>query len=218
MLGFKDDKLNVDFEYAFTKIIMSHLIKCCDEMIADCVASGNMLHNNEDKITNRLVEEYLNKGRNIIRYIVQAPENYNSDEDEYRGRVDIKVCALDRFFIDAHDYYIIECKRINGGNDLNKKYVTDGVSRFTSNPPKYHSFRHRNMMLGYVVSSIDIPENLKVIDRLQRTLLDNCSSEGFTLIQKVEREHYIYSCQYKVLGDVVELFHIFYNYSKVVYK
>lgn len=43
----------------------------------------------------------------------------------------------------------IECKRIDGTADLNKKYVKEGVARFVTQ--KYSSYYGRNVMLGFVV-------------------------------------------------------------------
>lgn len=216
MPGFSNNALNIAFENGFINRIISHLIKCCSDMKNDCMVTGKMLYNHEDKITNRLVEMYLNKGSNIVRYETQAPENFDPVEDRYLGRVDIRVRTLNRFFRSSDDYYIIECKRIDGSKELNKDYITCGVERFVSNPPKYRSFHKRNMMLGYVVKSLDIAENAKEIELLQRNTLDGITPDSFAIICSKEDEHYIYSCHYISRVDSIQLYHIFFNFADVV--
>ena len=84
MQGFKDESYNIDFEDGLFESIMEHLIRCSDEMKSDCIETGNLLNNNEDKITNRLVENYLNKGSAFMRFILQSPESFVPDEDIYK--------------------------------------------------------------------------------------------------------------------------------------
>ncbi|WP_138308520.1 MULTISPECIES: hypothetical protein [unclassified Clostridium] len=215
MQGFKDESYNIDFEDGLFESIMEHLIRCSDEMKADCIETGNLLNNNEDKITNRLVENYLNKGSAFMRFILQSPESFVPDEDIYKGRTDIKVVPQN-WFMDINDYYIIECKRIDGKAKLNKEYIINGIARFVISPPKYSSFNKRNIMFGYVVQDINIPNNTIEIERLQKTMIDEVTSEGFILNNNSGAECYIYSCKYTVNTEWIELRHLFYDFSDCI--
>ena len=218
MPGFKNNAINIAFENGILNRIARHIVKCCSEMKSDCVSNGKLLYNHEDKISNRLVANYLNRGPNIIRYELQVPENFNPDEDRYIGRLDIRVCSLNRFAKNADDYYIIECKRVDGGARLNKVYIIEGVCRFVSDSPKYASYRQRNMMLGYVVNPIDIPQNTAKIASLQSVLLNAAIPSNFVLIDSIKSEYYIYSCQYELKSASIELRHIFYDLSNAICK
>ena len=212
MQGFKNDTYNIDFQEGLFDRIIEHLKRCSFDMKNDCKETGNRLPNNEDKITNRLVEKHLNKGPSIIRFSLQSPESFLSEEDCYRGRTDIKVVS-NNWFKDANDYYIIECKRIDGKATLNKEYIINGVSRFVVAPPKYQSFHKRNIMFGYVVRNINIPENTIEIERLQKKFLDSVDSEGLILRSSLATEYYVYSCVYISGSECVELRHLFYDFS-----
>ena len=215
MQGFKNDSYNADFEVGLFESIIEHLKKCSYKMKADCIETGNMLYNHEDKITNRLVEKYLNKDPAIMRFILQSPESFMPDEDGYRGRTDIKV-VLQNWFVNTDDYYIIECKRIDGKTTLNKEYVNNGIARFVISPPKYPSFNKRNIMFGYVVEDINIPNNIIKIEQLQKVILDVAASDGFMLMDKFDSEYYVYSCKYILGSERLELRHLFYNFSDCI--
>ena len=212
MQGFKNDSYNIDFENGLFESIIEHLKICSDKMRADCIETGNLLYNHEDKITNRLVENYLNKGPAMIRFILQSPECFVSDADIYKGRTDIRVVSRN-WFMDVNDYYTIECKRIDGNATLNKEYIINGIARFVVSPPKYPSFNKRNIMFGFVVRDIDIPDNTMEIERLQKEMLDAVTSDGFRLNNHFGADCYIYSCGYAVNSEWVELRHLFYNFS-----
>ena len=128
MGGFKNEDNNIALEYGLFRSIILHIFKCCNEMKQDCQSSGTNLHDHEDKITNRLVERYLNKKYSGFKYLLQRPENYDACTDTHVGITDITVVSSDWFSnINPNAYYIIECKRIDGSNSLNKAYVEGGI-------------------------------------------------------------------------------------------
>ena len=184
-------------------------------MRADCVETNDNIYNDEDRITNRLVEQHLNSGSNIFRFIPQAQQAYDLKEDEYRGRADLQVISKN-WFENREDYYLVECKRIDGKAHLNREYVSEGVSRFIVGLPKYSSYNKRNIMFGYVVQAIDIPHNITKIEGLQKDILEDVHSDRFILIENQDTEYYIYSCNYQSDKISVELRHLFYNFCDVI--
>lgn len=132
MPGFKDSSINTAIENKIFNYIVSHLLNCCLEMKSDCLKTGSYLFNHEDKITNRLVVNYLNKGANIVRFEIQAPENYDERRDEFVGRTDIKVRSINWFLGNSDDYYIIECKRIDGSKELRQHRAISEKGRMFS--------------------------------------------------------------------------------------
>lgn len=218
MAGFKNEIINSAFDAGIINVIIAHLTKCSKQMKADCVATDNLLKNNEDAITNRLIAMYLNTQPGIFRYEPQSPEHYDSETDCYIGRTDIKVISGD-YFRDEKAYHIIECKRIDGTITLNQKYITEGVERFFSptTQPKYSSYYLQNIMFGYVVQAIDISENADKIDKLQGYLLKGATASPFTLKQNENSQYYVYTCGY-VATDIgqVELNHLFFDVADVI--
>ena len=218
MGGFKNETINSAFDVGIINVIIAHLAKCSKQMKVDCIATDTLLKNNEDAITNRLIAVYLNTEPGIFRYEPQSPEHYDGETDRYIGRTDIRVISGD-YFRDEKAYYIIECKRIDGTIALNQKYITEGVERFFSpNPhPKYSSYYLQNIMFGYVVQAIDIPENADKLDKLQSFLLKGAAASPFTLRQNENSQYYVYACGY-VAPDIgqIELDHLFFDFADVI--
>jgi hypothetical protein len=182
---------------------------------------GEKLDNHEDIISNRLVERYLDLNFLELRFIREAPEHYETETDTYNGRTDIKVVSSD-WLKNRKAYYTIECKRLDGKTDLNKKYVLEGVARFViSTEPKYFSYYGRNIMLGYIVQTMNIGENTDKIDKLQRELLVNVTIGDMSFVCDNGEGFSRYQCLYlyHANGTIgVELTHLFYDFSDVVFQ
>ena len=200
----------------FDKAILRDLINSSKQMKEDCIKNCKPLKNCENKISNRLVEKYLKSTKNaLFLYRRESSTGYNEDTDDYEGRADIEVISCDNFR-DDKIYHVIECKRIDGSSDLNRKYVNEGISRFfTPVPlPKYPSFEGRSSMFGYVVKEIDIPANASTIDGLQHKMLQGLTVGNFVLMQKVESSYYVYACMYDSMHTGrVKLNHLFFNFA-----
>jgi len=79
----------------------------------------------------------------------------NSNDPEVLGRIDIILRFVHQFG-DEDAYLGVECKRVaHGDSTLNRRYVTDGVSRFVTG--QYAAGHHWGMMLGYVLKLPDGP-------------------------------------------------------------
>ena len=217
MGGFKSDALNSVFSDGVIKIIIAHLIKCSRQMKDDCVNHKIPLYNHEDKITNRLTAKYLNIGIGNFRYVPQCSEHFDEATDLYIGRTDIAVFSCDNF-CDSQAYHIIECKRIDGSNELNNKYINEGVARFFSptQNPRYSSYYKKNIMFGYVVKAIDIPSNTGRINEMQNQILENTIAGDFLLLCNDGSDYYVYGCQYRPDIGSIDLLHLFYDFSDVV--
>jgi hypothetical protein len=116
-------------------------------------------------------------------------------------------------------YYIIESKRLDGGKSLNRKYVSDGISRFVLPPPKYPSCHKKNIMLGYIVKTINVSDNVDKIDKLQRDLLIGVTIGEMNLVYDDGKGFSHYRCMYQANSVLeVELAHLFYDFSDVIRK
>lgn len=190
-------------------------------MRTDCVTTGNLLKNNEDAITNRLIAKYLNAQPDVFRYEPQSLEHYHDGTDCFIGRTDIKVIFRDNYFQDGKAYHSVECKRIDGTEALNKKYITEGVERFFSPKPqpKYSSYYLQNIMFGYVVQAIDISKNADKIEELQGSYLEGATASPFMLKRNESPQYYVYACRYDGTGiEQIELSHLFFDFADVICK
>jgi hypothetical protein len=217
MGGFKNKSNNVDFEQNLFSLIISHIHQCCKKMSEDCRETGNHLYNHEDKISNRLVEKYLNVYSQGLVFTLQNPVHYDTETDTHKGIADITVRSADRF-MNSDSYYTIEAKRLDGRSTLNKKYVSHGISRYViPSPPKYPSYYGKNIMLGYIVKTINVIQNVRTIDKLQHELLFNISIGKMRFVCDDGKDFSRYQCLYKTDNKFsVELTHLFYDFSEVI--
>lgn len=224
MNGFKNKKFNNTIVQLMMEDIIVKVLQCSKIMVDDYIKLGKTIENHEEYIRNVLYNDYLNNTK-IVREIgldkfhfeAEVPENYQCQKPI--GRVDLKVIS-EVTFTQKDAYFVIECKRIDGNNALNKAYVVDGINRFLSDKgekPKYSSYYGINCMLGMVVKSIDIDENVEKINLIHEektTVRSNASN-----IHKYNfNQNFIftYISDYKISDSKLKLYHAFYDYSSII--
>lgn len=226
MGGFLTQTLNLQFKQGMYEVIIDTLLKCSHLMKKGCLSNNTKVANHEEKIRNHLLENYLENDNvrstiglsNIaLRFMPETPETYEQSTDTYIGRADIKVVSNNWLCGNNKDYYIIECKRIDGSSDLNKKYINEGICRFVVFPPKYSSFHNKNIMFGFVVKSIDIVLNASKIVELHKLKLKDITSKDLTIIENDKEKNYcLYESNYTVGHNSLGLHHIFYDFSLII--
>lgn len=224
MGGFKNSELNSIFYSNVFDEIVEKVLLCSEMMLEDCNQSGKSITNHEEKIRTHLLENYLENDeirskvgidKLNLRFIVEAYENYDSSKESYIGRVDIKIVSSN-WLNNRQDYYIIECKRIDGTNNLNKKFVEEGIARFVSEPTKYSSYRNKNFMFGFIVKDIDMKKNIAKINSIQKSIPGiSIKTELLDLKSKIKNS-YVYFSEYYVKRQELELRHLFYDFSRIV--
>jgi hypothetical protein len=209
------------------EIILSKLITCYNMMIDN----KDILPKDENEIRNVLLLNYLKK--DIVRDKVglldfnferEVPEGHSS------GRTDIKITTI-KTFVKQDEYYTIECKLIDnqnprGTSGLNAKYVANGICRFISG--YYHtSSESVNGMIGFVVSEMEISENIDNINYLQTVELRNTDNVlvAPNTIKFLTKTSYIegFDCQYASEhttndGHNIRLYHLMLDYSKNIVR
>lgn len=196
--------------------ITNYILDICELVVEDYENKQLKLPNDENKIRSIMLEEYMKKqkgsyGMSDYRFELEVPENY-AGNGQHIGRVDIRI-LLKSDFEKEDAYYIIECKRIDGTADLNKKYVKEGVARFVTQ--KYSSYYGRNVMLGFVVKKMDISANAQLIESIQNSDLDQNMHGNFELVNSDNLTE-SYKCMYRIQLGELELRHIFSDYSSIM--
>jgi len=219
MNRFLNDNLIFDYENGLFELIIERVLKCSKKMVEDNVS----LANNEPKIAAHLVETYLNNDKFLnefslphipIRFDVETSENYNEYNNSYVGRTDIRAVSTTWLFSNKEAYYLIECKKIDGGKRLNREYVTEGIQRFVSG--KYSSYYGKNIMFGFVVKNINVCENVNKINTIHADKLGKSVKQNLLLSKCESEEHWIYSSFYDSNGKNLELCHLFYDFSSII--
>ncbi len=151
---FQDFYQDKTFEFILTQIYA-----CYNKMLNDYPS----IENNENIIRNGLYKKYLENNQireelKLTPYLFDTEIELFNEHDTVIGRTDIKVYNAIERTKNTDSYYIIECKRIDGSNTLNKKYISNGINRYIENG-KYPSFKNVNGMIGFVVNPIDIEKN-----------------------------------------------------------
>jgi hypothetical protein len=227
MGGFKQQSLNIDFQRGFFVHTVETLEKCCCLMKATCISTDRKIRNHEVSIQNHLFKYYLDNNAVLeklgcdgfpISFQIETPETYDDTTDMFIGRCDIRVTSNNYWLNkDKEDYYIIECKRIDGSSNLNNKYVDEGISRFVEEPPKYPSHHGRNIMFGFVVQNISIDDNTRKISEIDVKKFGSKSHGAFVTGKSDLTEGlYEYASAYSLSTKVVELLHIFFDFSELM--
>ena len=220
MGGFQDKLLNQHFKQNFYNIIITTLITSCKLMMENCCSNKLSIPNHEEKIRTYLLENYLEneKTRCIIglsdvpiRFLPEVPENYDMDNNTYIGRTDIRVLSSN-WLSNPKDYYIVECKRLDGTKSLNQKYVDEGIGRFVGDSPKYSSYNNQNIMLGFVVKEIDCSVVISDISNIHTNRIGSLIDKDITIIENY-KDYYL--CE-SVYTNKLYLSHIFYDISSAV--
>lgn len=211
----KRDILDALWQANFEKMI-NYILDICQLVVEDYEKKQMKLPNDENQIRSILLEEYLKKQKGAYdmsdyRFELEVPENY-AGNGKHIGRVDIRI-LLKNDFEKEEAYYIIECKRIDGTSDLNKKYVKEGIARFITQ--KYSSYYGRNIMLGFVVKKIDVAANARLIESIQNKDSNVYMHGDFGFAGK-KGINESYQCIYQVTSGELELRHIFSDYSNIV--
>ena len=223
MGGFKNQQLNQIAKNNIYEDMINFIFVSLEKMRENLLAENKNIKNDEEKIRTHLLEHYLKNEQFKEKYFddlyllfnAEVAEGYDITSEEYIGRVDIKVYSINTI-INPKDYYIIECKRIDGSSTLNRKFITEGICRFILNKPKYSSYNKKNIMLGFVVKNIDIEINTDRINEIQSEIEDIHICEKLERLKKEKEEYYLYRNKYKCGDKKIELSHLFYNLSDVI--
>lgn len=205
-------------KYSIYEKIIQYIMDMSSLLESDLRKKGDKLPNDENKIRSIILEEYLDDDKirksnrmSSYRFFPENMENY-SGSGSFLGRTDIRI-ILKSDFKEKNAYYIVECKRIDGTDTLNKKYVKDGVGRFVRK--KYSSYYERNIMLGFVVKRINISDNTKLIENIQNTSIDPLVHGDIEIIEiSGVCEHY--RCKYNIVSGELELRHVFADFSSLI--
>ena len=223
MGGFKNQQLNQIAKNNIYEDMINFIFVSLEKMRENLLAENKNIKNDEEKIRTHLLEHYLKNEQFKEKYFddlyllfdAEVAEGYDLTSEEYIGRVDIKVYSINTI-INPKDYYIIECKKIDGSSTLNRKFITEGICRFILNKPKYSSYNKKNIMLGFVVKNIDIEINTARINEIQSQIEDIHICEKLERLKKEKEEYYLYRNKYKCGDKKIELSHLFYNLSDVI--
>lgn len=220
MSGFLKNSLNIEFKLGMYDSILLIVRKSCELMVESCLTNKHNLYNHEEKIRNHLLENYLNNDHirsqigmeNIqLRFLSEVPEHYDSESDTYLGRIDIKVVS-NNWFSNCLDYYIIECKRVDGTKKLNQKYITEGVCRFVGDSPLYPSYNNMNLMLAFIVKDVDKTKMLKDISYEHKEKLEKETINSIIITEKTSSW---FLCESKYKNNLL-LKHLFYDISSII--
>lgn len=196
--------------------ITNYISEICNLIVENFIANNRKFPNDENRIRSIMLVEYLSDddtrqkfGMLDYDFTPEVLENYDGNGD-FLGRTDIRI-KLKTDFDKRDAYYIVECKRIDGTSNLNKKYINDGVARFVTE--KYSAFYKKNIMLGFVVKQINISDNVRKIENIQN-LNSNVHMHGS--LEVIDQSKNIYNCIYKIECGELEIRHIFSDFSQII--
>ena len=149
------DAANFQYGTQFRRKQLEGILTDCARVYELVVSNGFCLKNNENEIRNKLAE--LLEDDDFKTYRTSMVKNFQVDHEVpegQHGRVDIRFLPVNPYQ-GQKVYYIIECKRLDGSNHLNKEYIEHGIKRFKTSG-KYSTRLGFNGMMGFLVKPLDV--------------------------------------------------------------
>ena len=173
--------------------------------------------NDENKIRDIfLSKEYLKGQRFKAEYPPLANYHFDKETVENGGRADIRVLQV-KPYKDDDAYYVIECKRLNNVNQngktgLNGEYISNGIARFVSE--KYPMYENTSGMIGFVVSKMNIHENVNCINQLLQSVFTQINTEKELTKKQITLDfEYSYYSNHKVGKSTKTIYHLMFDFS-----
>lgn len=201
----------IDYRKEFEKIL-SKIIACYRLMTNKNVS----LSNNENQIRDYILKNYL-KNQHFKEQYELTNFLFDRELPENTGRIDIRVIPVNPL-INDDAFYVIECKRLNAKNPngttgLNAEYIKEGMCRFVSG--KYSSYFGVNGMIGFIVQSINISENIGAINKLLKDSFTQTNTIKELEYQEiVSNFEFSYCSSHTVNESSVILYHLMFDFSK----
>lgn len=211
---------NAAFYQSEFEDILRGIIVCYDEIYA----SGIQLPNDENKIRDVMLNNYLKKEDFKRKNSNLSDYHFDMETIENEGRADIRILPVNPY-IEDEAYYIIECKRIDsknliGNSGLNAEYIKNGICRFTSE--YYSSYFRINGMIGFVVEKLDIGQNVLNINSIlnkdfinDRNIKVNAHVlKKITPVSLSSGFKYSYTSEHQASKHgTISLYHLMFNFS-----
>jgi len=204
-------KYNIIYFNSEFENILRGIISCYHSMVS---AKIKLPHNNEGAIRDAMLSKNYLKGHSFKENHPQLL-NYHFDKEttENNGRADIRILHVNPYKGDEA-YYIIECKRLDGENKLNREYIGNGIARFT-NEKKYPFYENIAGMIGFVVKKIDIHKNTHCnINELLQNVFTKINTERILTKKEINPDfEYSYYSSHKIDGDSKIIYHLMFDFS-----
>jgi hypothetical protein len=164
-----------------------------------------------------LSKEYLKGLHFREKYPPLANYHFDKETVENKGRADIRILPVNPYKGDDA-YYVVECKRLDNKNQtgdtgLNSEYIKNGIARFT-NEEKYQFYNNTAGMIGFVVSKMNICNNVCCINQLlQNTFTKIDTEKELTKKQITPDFEYSYYSNHKVGKSTKIIYHLMFDFS-----
>lgn len=212
--------------------IARHIIEACQSIIS----GKESFSDGENQISESLEQKYNSNTKSIKLYQRPKKKNENGNVVEYDFETDFRhIPGLE---LGSHFSLIIECKKLDGDNLLNRNYIKLGMNRFfdPQHESYYHcKYQHTHIMIGYIIKpGIDINENNNKINDFLKVHLRPEYTDKQKLIQvdqAVNKFNYEFvycsshsDCLSSIcitntnLNNQLKLYHIFIDFSNNIIK
>ena len=173
----KEDKF---FEKDFNRIM-----ELCIFAHSKMLENENNLDGLDEETLRSILMDYMQRNRGnyrLGRYAIDA-ESAEINNHITQGYCDLKISipTNDDWSNEPLNYYIIECKRLNGESTKNDLYITKGIHRFVSE--KYS----RKMNIGGMICFIETNQNQHINNQCNvASLIENINNK---LINKYKHNY-----------------------------
>lgn len=157
------DATMFQYKLEFRKTQLEGILTDCILVYSNIILGGEQIKNNENIIRDEIAkylkdDAYKENHTSTVKFFhvdTEVTEGKN-------GRTDLRFLQVDPYK-GQNNYFTIECKRLDGKNNLSKEYVLNGMERFTKKK-KYDTPLGYNAMMGFIVKSLNVNETCRVIN------------------------------------------------------
>ncbi len=199
------------------EFILTQMTRCYYKMLEKYPE----IENHEEVIRNRLWKDFLNsneiKAELALKFYFFIAEGMEVGDDyKEKGWTDIKVILYPDALEDTNAYFVIECKRLDGNATLNKKYVENGIQRFST--IQYPSYFGLSGMIGFVIRTIDIDSNCNDINKIMPLYPETACLQPLTKYPFIQSEILTFDSSYLSQhkdknNNPIDLYHLMWDFS-----
>ena len=220
------------FEFEFHKV-SNLILRSYDEIIKNeqikytkikekyWVVLENGKEKPEEYIRNIFLDRKYMLNKKLKREFEISDLEFKSEvgEQKYRrttGFHDIQVIGIAQKLFDEADediYFSIECKRLNGAGQNSRKYVNEGIKRYTTN--KYSEKMSIAGMIGFIEDNcLNYSDGIDNILKKHKTI----ETKQYLLpYKKLENKYTSKHTKYKS-NDIILIYHFLLNFETIITK
>ncbi|KZX16732.1 hypothetical protein MBCUT_05960 [Methanobrevibacter cuticularis] len=169
---------------------------------------------------NAELKDYINKYKSHSNFSLEHILANNETQDgtttyHEKGRNDIRITYITQAFtLNPKEYFVIECKRLDGSNTLNDNYIRKGLMKFITGT--YSSNENNAIMIGYIEKG-EISDIINKLNKKLNNIKNIHTLKILSPVNTVENFDYMYNSKHKRNSRLptILIHHLMFDYKDI---